>query len=85
MMVMVFTFFLTFAQHLRAPQSQGSPQGFFIFPVIWLAGIGGWITNLTLGIVYAIESNRGGLAGYPIFGKWLLRRFAREAQNSVQS
>jgi uncharacterized protein len=55
------------------PHSQGPPPGFvFLFPLVWLGFMGGWVVNLILGVVYAIKANRGEWATYPIFGKWLL-------------
>jgi hypothetical protein len=55
------------------PHGQAPPPGFvFLFPVLWLAFMGGWVVNLILGVVYGIKANRGEWAAYPVFGKWLL-------------
>ena len=56
--------------------NQPPPAGFFIFfPLIWLFGIGGWVANIVLGIVYGIKAQRGEWAGYPIIGDWLRRKY----------
>ncbi len=46
---------------------------FIIFPFIWLAWMGGWVTMLVLAIVYGIKANRGEWANYPLLGN-LARR-----------
>jgi len=53
--------------------SSGPPPAFFLFfPLIWLLALGGWVTNLILGVLYGIKANRGEWAAYPIIGKWCL-------------
>jgi len=59
-----------------AGHQQPPPPAFFIFfPLVWLLGMGGWVANLVLGIVYGIKANRGEWAGYPVIGPWLLRKY----------
>lgn len=54
------------------PHSQAPPPFLYFFPVVWLGFMGGWVLNMILGVVYAIKSNRGEWATYPVYGKWLL-------------
>ncbi|HEX2712495.1 MAG TPA: DUF4870 domain-containing protein [Candidatus Acidoferrales bacterium] len=67
--------FAAFATH---PQSSGHPQEppsafFLLFPLIWLAAMGGWVLNLIIGIVYGIKAIRGEWAAYPVIGRWARR------------
>ena len=73
-MAMLFlVIFSSLLHHPPPPHSQGPPPGFvFLFPLVWLGFMSGWVVNLILGVVYAIKANRGEWATYPIFGKWLL-------------
>jgi hypothetical protein len=54
-----------------------------LFPLLWLFGVGGWITNVILGIVYGIKAQRGEWAGYPIIGKWCLAKLAPSTSPST--
>ena len=54
------------------PHSQTPPPFIYLFPLVWLGFIGGWVVNVILGVVYAIRANRGEWATYPVYGKWLL-------------
>lgn len=55
--------------------NQPPPAFVFLFPLIWVFWMGGWVVNLILGIVYGIKANRGEWAGYPLIGKLLLREY----------
>lgn len=55
--------------------NQPPPAFVFLFPLIWIFWMGGWVVNLILGIVYGIKANRGEWAGYPLIGKLLLREY----------
>lgn len=46
------------------------PVVFFFFPLLWLFAIGGWCTNVILGVVYGIKAQRGEWARYPIIGRF---------------
>jgi uncharacterized Tic20 family protein len=52
--------------------SQAPPPFIYLFPLVWLGFMGGWVVNVILGVVYAIRANRGEWATYPVYGKWLL-------------
>ena len=54
------------------PHGQAPSAFFFLFPLIWLGFMGGWVVSVILGVVYAIKANRGEWATYPVYGKWLL-------------
>jgi uncharacterized Tic20 family protein len=54
------------------PHSQAPPPFIYLFPLVWLGFMGGWVVNVILGVVYAIRANRGEWATYPVYGKWLL-------------
>lgn len=76
-LMMAVFFVAMFASIVHNPpqptHNQGPPPTFvFLFPVIWLGFMSGWVINLILGVVYAIKANRGEWATYPVFGKWLL-------------
>jgi len=76
MMVFFFSFFAAAFQATTSAQAHAPaapPPAFFLFlPLIWLLAMGGWVTNLILGIMYGIKANRGEWAPYPIIGKWCL-------------
>jgi len=65
---------LFLVQHPLQPHGPGQPPPAFVFlfPLVWLGFMCGWVVNLILGVVYAVKANRGEWATYPIFGKWLL-------------
>jgi uncharacterized Tic20 family protein len=76
MIVFFVSFFVSIAHSGVAGHNQPPPLGFFIlFPLLWLLGMGGWIVNVILGIVYGVKANRGEWAAYPIIGKWLLPKY----------
>ena len=36
--------------------------------------MGGWVLNIVLGIIFAVKSNNGEWARYPIIGDFVLRK-----------
>jgi uncharacterized protein len=76
-----FMFFAAFATvfHEATRTTHGPtpfPAVFLLFPLLWLFAIGGWVTNVILGIVYGIKAQRGEWARYPIIGRFLLSKMA---------
>jgi len=70
-----FMFFAAFATvfHEASRTTHGPtpfPAVFLLFPLLWLFAIGGWVTNVILGIVYGIKAQRGEWARYPIIGRF---------------
>jgi uncharacterized membrane protein len=55
------------------------PVVFLMFPLLWLFAVGGWATNVVLGIVYGTKAHRGEWAKYPIIGKWFLPKLTAPA------
>ena len=54
---------------------QAPPLAFFAaFGSVWLFGMGGWVLNVVLGIVFAIKANKGEWAKYPVIGNFVLHR-----------
>lgn len=78
-----FMFFAAFATVIHEVSRTHGPTPlpvvFLMFPLLWLFAVGGWITNITLGIVYGIKAHRGEWAKYPIIGKWFLPKLAAPA------
>ena len=74
---MIVWFALIFGTLFRngVPQQNAPPPTGFIlfFPLIWLVGMGVWVTVLVLSILYAIKDGRGEWAGYPVIGNWAKR------------
>lgn len=64
--------FLGAAYNPAAHSHELPPRAIFLILLAWLGFFGGWVTNLILGVVYAIKANRGEWATYPVIGKWLL-------------
>lgn len=52
------------------------PTFLFLFPLLWLFGMGGWITNVILGVLYGLKAQRGEWAAYPVIGRWCLLKLA---------
>jgi uncharacterized membrane protein len=71
-MAMFFVVMFSSLLHNPPPPQRPPPGLVFLFPLVWLGFMGGWVVNLILGVVYAIKANRGEWVRYPIFGKWLL-------------
>lgn len=71
-------FFSVFASifHDASRHTNTAPVFFLLFPLLWLFGVGGWITNVILGIVYGIRAQRGEWAAYPLIGRWCLLKSA---------
>lgn len=70
-----FMFFAAFATvfHEVSRTNHGPtplPAVFILFPLLWLFAIGGWVTNVILGVVFGIKAQRGEWAAYPIIGKF---------------
>ena len=75
MVAMFVILFGGFAMHPPGPHGDAPPPYFMgIFMLVWLFGMGGFVVNLILGILYAIKANNGEWALYPVFGKWALRK-----------
>jgi len=79
-MIITFTFLIfSIAAHPRGAPGDAPPLAFFaVFGFIWLWGMGGWVLNVILGIVYAMKANRGEWARYPLIGNFVLRRILPE-------
>ena len=79
-MIIAFIFMLStlVTQPHNAP-GQAPPLAFFgVFGLVWLWGMGGWVLNLVLGIVYAIKANQGEWARFPLIGDFVLRKILPE-------
>ena len=75
MLITFSTMFFTLAQRPHPAPGGAPPLAFFgIFGFVWLWGMGGWVVNVILGIVYGIKSNQGEWACYPLIGKFVLRQ-----------
>ena len=74
MIVWFALFFGTLFRNGVPQQNAPPPAGFFIFiPLIWLLGMGFWVTVMVLSILYAIKAGRGEWAAYPVIGNWAKR------------
>jgi uncharacterized Tic20 family protein len=75
-MIVLFIFMLpAIAAQPHSGPGQAPPLAFFgLFGFVWLWGMGGWLLNVILGIVFAIKANHGEWARYPIIGNFVLRR-----------
>ncbi len=67
------TMFASIATQGAAHSNQPPAALFVFFPLIWLAGIGGWVMVLVIAIVYGIKAGRGEWAKYPVIGNWAAR------------
>jgi uncharacterized Tic20 family protein len=83
----MFFFFLLFASvfHDVSRHTNTVPAFFLFFPLLWLFAVGGWITNVILGIVYGIKAQRGEWARYPIIGRWCLGKSTPASPLAPQS
>ena len=79
-MIIAFIFmFSTVATQPHGSPNQAPPLAFFgIFGLVWLWGMGGWVLNVVLGIVYAIKANQGEWARYPLIGNFVLHKILPE-------
>jgi uncharacterized Tic20 family protein len=92
-MVFFFTGFIVFFIFLFVSISHdvshhtpnAPPIIFLLFPVLWLFAMGGWITNLILGIVFGLKAQRGEWAAYPVIGKWCLFKSSTIGQSASSS
>ena len=76
MMVWFVVIFSTIA-HTAMTKGAEPPAGiFFVFPLVWLGFMAGWVVTLIVAIVYAIKAGQGEWADYPIFGQ-LARRLLK--------
>ena len=71
----LFLIFATVFPHAGRPvPSQAPPPAFFImFPIMWLGIMAISITNIVLGVVFAVKASRGEWASYPVIGHWARR------------
>jgi uncharacterized Tic20 family protein len=79
MIIAMIFMFSTIAIHPHNAPDQARPLAFFgVFGLVWLWGMGGWVLNLVLGIVYAIKANHGEWARFPLIGDFVLRKILPE-------
>jgi uncharacterized Tic20 family protein len=79
MIIMFAIMFSTIVTHPQHAPGQAPPFAFFgVFGLVWLWGMGGWLINVVLGIVYAIKSNHGEWARYPLIGNFVLNKILPE-------
>ncbi len=79
MVLMVAWFVTIFSTIAHTAMTKGAapPAGiFFVFPLVWLGFMGGWVVTLIVAIVYSIKAGQGEWADYPIFGQ-LARRLLK--------
>jgi len=71
MAVMFAAMFGSIATNGGAQRIPGEPPPMFVylFPLLWLAGMGFWAITLILGIVYGVNANSGKWSRYPLIGK----------------
>ena len=83
-MIIAFIFmFSTIVTHPHNAPDQPPPSAFFgVFGLVWLWGMGGWVLNLVLGIVYVIKANQGEWARFPVLGDFVLRKILPEQPTS---
>jgi uncharacterized protein len=75
MIVAFILMFSTVAMQPHGAPDHSPPLAFFgIFGLVWLWGIGGWVLNVILGIVYAVQANQGEWARYPLIGNFVLQK-----------
>ena len=79
MIIAMIFMFATVASQPHNAANQSPPWTFFgVFGLVWLWGMGGWVLNLVLGIVYAIKANQGEWARFPLIGDFVLRKILPE-------
>jgi uncharacterized Tic20 family protein len=75
MVIAMIFMFATVASQPHGAPNQSPPWAFFgAFGLVWLWGMGGWVLNLVIGIVYAIKANQGEWARFPLIGDFVLRK-----------
>ena len=75
MIIFFITMLGTMAHGTGGPHPAPPTAFFILFPFLGVLGMGGWIVNLVLGLMYGLKANRGEWAAYPLIGKWLLRKY----------
>jgi uncharacterized Tic20 family protein len=84
--LMIFMFvgmMFSVAAHPHPAPGEAPPFAFFgLFGFVWLWGMGGWLLNTILGIVYAIKANNGEWARYPVIGNFVLNKILVNQQFS---
>jgi uncharacterized Tic20 family protein len=76
LMAWIVVMFATIA-HTATTKGAQPPVGiFFVFPLLWLGIMGGWLVTAVVAIVYCIKAGQGEWADYPIFGQ-LARRLLK--------
>ena len=71
MTVMFTTMLTSFASN---PNPQAPPLAIIVmFPVIWLAMMGGWVLMIVLTVLFSIKAGRGQWARYPLLGGLAMR------------
>jgi len=79
MIIAMIFMFSTIATHPHnAPDPAPPLASSGVFGLVWLWGMGGWVLNLVLGIVYAIKANQGEWARFPLIGDFVLRKILPE-------
>ena len=75
-MIVLFGYaLLTIPAQPQSGANQAPPLAFLgLFGFVWLWGMGGWVVNLILGIVFAVKANQGEWARYPLIGNLVLRK-----------
>ncbi|MGZ3687349.1 MAG: DUF4870 domain-containing protein [Bdellovibrionota bacterium] len=66
-------FFALMITHLPSQGSHDPPKFFFLFPILWLVTMGGWVITWIIGVVYAVRAGRGEWSPYPVIGKLAAR------------
>jgi uncharacterized protein len=70
LMVVWFVVIFSTVSHTAVTKGAEPPTGiFFVFPLVWLGLMGGWVVTLIVAIVYSIKAGQGEWADYPIFGQ----------------
>ncbi len=83
MIIALVVMFSTIAVQTPGQHDPAPPLAFFgVFGFIWLWGVGGWILNVVLGIVFAIKANHGEWAKYPLIGDFVLNKIVANQQFS---
>jgi uncharacterized membrane protein len=73
MVIAMLWFAMIFAAIAQQVPHPGTPPLgiIFLFPLIWLVGMGMWVAVIVIAVLYAIRAGRGEWADYPIIGNWV--------------
>jgi uncharacterized membrane protein len=83
MLVMMVGMLFSIASNPHPAADASPPFAVFGFiGLVWLWGMGGWVLNMILGIVYAIKANNGEWAKYPLIGNLVLNKILANQQSS---